>query len=216
MLAQVPWEYQEIQSDNMDLLLSEAIQRKIFDDIRNTFFMIEQTSVFFDAMDSRGPGQYFKKWWDTKSDEDLKLKFSRNPGATIESGLALNIPDHDPLIFTNTQKGKINMDGEIREENKKYSWLSSDDFNLYFTPKGSTKVYNEMNISEFLEYDFRKPNFDRICERIGEYSSIIRNKITPDSIRTVVESNIENVIYKDTDSFGESTGDPKQSSLSDL
>lgn len=216
MLAQVPWEYQEIQSDNMDLLLSEAIQREIFDSIRNSFFMIEQTSVFFDAMNREGPGQYFKKWWNTKSDEDLNLMFSRDPGATIESGLALNIPDHDPVISTNTQRGKINMDGEIREENKRYSWLSSDDFNLYFIPEGATKVYNEMEISEFLEYDFRKPNFDKICEKIGEYSAIVKTEMTPDSIRTVVESNIEDIIYKDTESFGKSAGDPEQTSLDNL
>jgi inosine/xanthosine triphosphate pyrophosphatase family protein len=216
VLAQVPWEYQEIQSDNMELLLSEAIQRDIFSNIQDCFFMIEQTSVFFDAMESKGPGQYFKKWWNTKSDEDLKMIFSRNPRATIESGLALNVPGHEPLVFTNTQKGKINMDGKIREENEKYSWLSSNDFNLYFVPDGATKVYNEMTVSEFLKYDFRKPNFDKICDRMGEYASIVKREITPDSIRNVVDANIDDIIYKDSGSFGGSTGDPKQSSLNDL
>jgi hypothetical protein len=142
--------------------------------------------------------------------------FSRNPRATIESGLALNVPGHEPLVFTNTQKGKINMDGKIREENEKYSWLSSNDFNLYFVPDGATKVYNEMTVSEFLKYDFRKPNFDKICDRMGEYASIVKREITPDSIRNVVDANIDDIIYKDSGSFGGSTGDPKQSSLNDL
>jgi hypothetical protein len=87
---------------------------------------------------------------------------------------------------------------------------------LYFIPEGATKVYNEMEITEFLEYDFRKPNFDKICERIGEYSAIVKTEMTSDSMQTVVESNIEDIIYKNMESFGKSAGDPKQTSLDDL
>jgi inosine/xanthosine triphosphate pyrophosphatase family protein len=215
-LVRVPLEYKELQSDDMELLLHDAIKGKAFDEIRDTFFLIEQTSVFFDAMDGEGPGQYFKKWWNTKSEEDLKLKFSQNQGATIESGLALNIPGHDPLVFVNRTRGKINMDGEIREENQKYSWLSSDDFNLYFIPQGANKVYNQMEMKEFLNYDFRKSNFDQVSERMGEYASIINNNLTTKQIRGELESNVKQVIYKDASSFTEPAEDPNQSNFGDL
>lgn len=214
-IVRIPLEYKELQSDDMRLLLSEAIKRKEFDDIRNTFFLIEQTSVYFDAMDGEGPGQYFKKWWNTKSEEDLKLKFAQNEGATIESGLALNIPNHDPLILVNKQKGKISLDGKIREENEKYSWLSSDDFNLYFVPRGANKVYNEMPISEFLEYDFRRPIFEKVCQRMGEYASIIKSRLSKEQIKSELESGAREVVYKDKSEFETDTGSPRQSQLGD-
>lgn len=176
---QLPWEYEEIQSHNMEFLLDQAFDRDIFNKIRHTFFIIEQTSVFLDAKGGEGPGQFFKNWWETKEEEELKLMLSRDPGATIESGLALNVPGHGPLIFTNTQRGKINLDGEIREENQKYSWLSADDFNKYFVPQGATRVYNAMGITDFTKkYDFRRPNFETIANRLIEYSSVIRQDVT--------------------------------------
>jgi len=214
-LVRVPIEYKEIQSDDMELLLSEAVNRKAFDEIRGVFFLIEQTSVFFDAMDGKGPGQYFKKWWNTKSEEDLKLKFSQSEGATIESGLALNIPNHDPLILVNKQKGKISLDGEIREENRKYSWLSADDFNLYFVPRGANMVYNEMKITEFLNYDFRRPIFEQVCQRMGEYAAIVNSGMTKEDIKSTLESATREIVYKDSEDFDSNTEDPKQSQIGD-
>lgn len=214
-LVRVPIEYKEIQSDDMELLLSDAIHNDVFDDIRDIFFLIEQTSVFFDAMDGEGPGQYFKKWWNTKSEEDLKLKFSQSEGATIESGLALNIPNHDPLILTNEQKGKINLDGNIKQENEKYSWLSADDFNLYFVPRGTNKVYNEMPITEFLKYDFRRPIFDQICQRMGEYAAIVNSGVSNEQIKTTLDSATREIIYKDNAEFDSGTNDPSQSQIGD-
>ncbi|MFD1588135.1 non-canonical purine NTP pyrophosphatase [Halorientalis brevis] len=214
-LVRVPLEYKEIQSDDMELLLSEAMKRSAFDDIRDTFFLIEQTSVFFDAMDGEGPGQYFKKWWNTKSEEDLKLKFSQSEGATIESGLALNIPGHDPLILTNKQEGKINLDGQIREENERFSWLSADDFNLYFMPNGANKVYNEMPITDFLKYDFRRPIFDQVCQRMGEYAAIVNSGVSKKQINATLESATRDIVRKDTKEFDSETEDPKQSQIGD-
>lgn len=186
-LYQLPWEYEELQSHNMEFLLDQAFDRDIFDKIRHTFFIIEQTSVFLDAKDGDGPGQFFKNWWETKKEEELKLMLSRDPGATIESGLALNVPGHGPLIFTNTQRGKINLDGEILEENEEYSWLSADDFNKYFIPQGATKVYNAMEITEFTKkYDFRRPNFEIIANRLIEYSSLIRRDVTISKLNDAV------------------------------
>mgnify|MGYP005856634603 CR=1 FL=1 len=214
-LVRVPVEYNEIQSDNMELLLSEAVRENSFDGIRDIFFLIEQTSVFFDAMDNEGPGQYFKKWWKTKSEEDLKLKFSQSEGATIESGMALNIPNHDPLILTNKQKGKINLDGEIRAENERFSWLSQDDFNLYFVPKGTNKVYNEMSISEFIKYDFRRPIFDEVCQRRGEYAAIVNSGLSKAKIKTTLEESTREIVYRDRSDFDLDTDDPKQSQIGD-
>lgn len=181
-LYRLNWEYEEIQTDNMEYMLSDAVDREIFDNIRNSFFIIEQTSVYFDVKDGKEPGYNFKKWWNTKMDDELQIMFSRDPGATIESGLALNIPGHEPMIFVNKQRGKIDLDGNIREENKEYSWLSANDFNLYFIPQGATKVYTAMELSEFYKYDFRKPNFEKIAERLGEYSSILSQMITMDTL----------------------------------
>ncbi|WP_147299493.1 non-canonical purine NTP pyrophosphatase [Haloferax sp. Atlit-6N] len=214
-LVCVPLEYKEIQSDDMELLLSEAIKRNVFDEIRDTFFLIEQTSVFFDAMDGQGPGQYFKKWWNTKSEEDLKLKFSQSNGATIESGLALNIPNHGPLILTNRQRGKINLDGKIREENERFSWLSADDFNLYFTPNGANKVYNEMPIKDFLKYDFRRPIFDQVCQRMGEYAAVINSGVSKDRIKTILEFATRETIRKDSNCFELVAEDSKQTQIDD-
>lgn len=173
-IYQLSWEYQELQSDVMKFLMSEALGRPELDKIRNSLFIIEQTSVFFDTDEVEGPGQYFKKWWKSQDQERLEIIVSRNPGVTVESGLAINIPGGEELIFKNTEKGIVKMDGEIIEENKKYSWLSTDDFSSYFSPDGSRKVYTEMEIDEFKSFDFRRPNFEKIAQRLKEYSALLR------------------------------------------
>ncbi|MGQ3411417.1 non-canonical purine NTP pyrophosphatase [Natrinema sp. LN54] len=185
----VPKEYEELQRDNLDHLLFDAIQREELDQIRDSFFLIEQTSVFFDAYDDdQGyPGQFFKRWWKNNSEAKLKSELSKERGVRIESGLALNIPQHDPLIFINEQTGRVSFDGEIRDGNEEYSWLSAEDFNLYFIPDGATKVYNEMTVEESLQYDFRKPNLDRICPRIKEYSSILNAEISMEYLKEEAE-----------------------------
>lgn len=183
---QLPWEYQELQTDSMDFLLDEALERSIFDRIRGTFFIIEQTSVFLDSDKVEGPGQYFKKWWKGQTEEDL-IAISQNPGAVVESGLAMNIPGGESLRFTNKQRGVVRVDGEIREDNSKYSWLSSDDFSSYFSPDGSPKVYTEMTIEEFDEYDFRRPNFEPIAARLREYSSILHSEVSVERLQAAAD-----------------------------
>lgn len=184
-IYRLPWDYEEVQSDQMKHLLAEAMERDRFNEIRDSFFLIEQTSVFLDDQNGESPGQYFKKWWQAQSRDDLKEIIVRDPGATIESGIALNIPEHDPLVFTNTQQGRMTLDGSIREENQQYSWLNKKDFNYYFRPEGANKVYNEMNLREFRQYDFRRPQFEQISERLGEYFSILRSGTTVNSLNNI-------------------------------
>lgn len=177
-------EYEEIQRDDLEHLLEDSMRRNFLQSLHDTFFIIEQTSVFFDAYedDQEGyPGQSFKKWWKNESEEmtpDDKAKLSKNPGARIESGLALNVPGHEPLVFINEIEGKISFEGGYREENEKYSWLNADDFNRYFVPEGAKKVYNQMNIREFRKYDFRRPNFEKVSARISEYSAILDSGVS--------------------------------------
>ena len=171
----------------MEHLLAEAMERDRFNEIQDTFFLIEQTSVFLDDQGKEGPGQYFKKWWQSQSRDDLKEIIRRDPGATIESGIAINIPGYQPLVFTNTQRGKMTLDGGIREENKKHDWLNKEDFNYYFRPEGANKVYNEMDLKEFRKYDFRRPQFEEISKRLGEYFSILRSGTTISSLNDVAD-----------------------------
>lgn len=181
----VPKEYEELQRDDLEHLLSDAIKSKFLESLRDTFFIIEQTSVFFDAYENEEqgyPGQFFKRWWQNKSEQQLMADLSKNPRATIESGLTLNIPNHEPLIFTNKQRGQVTFDGGLREENQKYSWLSADDFNRYFIPDGAKKVYNQMSIRKFLKYDFRKPNFEKVSTRLQEYNSILNSGVSIESL----------------------------------
>lgn len=189
-LFQLPWPYQELQSEAMEFLLEEAISRRELSEIKDSFFIIEQTSVFFDAEKIEGPGQYFKKWWKSQDKEDLEIIVSRNPGVKVESGLAMNIPGGRHLTFTNTVKGTMKLDGDILEENKKYSWLSGGDFSEYFCPENSRKVYTEMELSEFNRYDFRRPNFEKIAERLKDYSSIIRSEIIIENLQHIAEENV--------------------------
>lgn len=175
-IYQLSWEYQELQSDVMEFLMGEAINRRELDKIRDAFFIIEQTSVFFDSDQIEGPGQYFKKWWQSQDEKKLKVIISRDPGVRVESGLALNVPGGHSLTFTNSERGTVKIDGEILEENEKYSWLSSDDFSSYFSPAGTRKVYTEMSIGEFDEYDFRRPNFEKIAERLRGFSSLLHSE----------------------------------------
>lgn len=213
-LVRIPWEYDEIQTDNMGILLEESLNREErFEQIDQTFFIIEQTSVFLNAKDGKGPGQYFKKWWDTKSEEELNLVISRDPGAKIESGLALHVPGHEPLIFTNTQKGRVSLDGGINEENEKYSWLSADDFNRYFIPEGETKVYNQMDIDKFYQHDFRKPNFDKVSERFKEYRAILTEGVTPERLFTIAEEHGTEEDGNNIGQYGESITNTEQSTL---
>lgn len=178
----VPREYEELQEDDLEVLLEDALNRDILTPLRDTFFIIEQTSVFFEAYD-REPGQFFKRWWRMKSEEDLKYELSQNPTAEIESGLALNIPNHDPLVRINNQTGRVSFEGSVRNGNEEYPWLSGEDFNLYFIPEGATKVYNQMDLREFRKYDFRRPNFESISERLYEYSSILEAELSISELR---------------------------------
>ena len=186
-IYRLPWDYEEVQSDQMEHLLAEAMERDRFNEIRDTFFIIEQTSVFLDDQDGQSPGQYFKKWWQSQSREDLKEIIRRDPGATIESGIAMNVPGHDPLVFTNTQQGEMTLDGGIRKENQQYAWLNKKDFNYYFRPEGANKVYNEMDLREFRKYDFRRPQFEKISERLSEYFSILQTGTTISSLNNVAD-----------------------------
>lgn len=171
-------EYSEIQEHDMDSLLNKALN-EIPRELKKTFFIIEQTSVFLESYEERGqkgPGYYFKDWWSGKTKEELEIIVSRNPKASIESGVALNIPNYNKfIIFKNIQKGKVTFEGNILNDNEKYEWLKDKDFNFYFIPNGSRKVYCEMEIDEFLKYDFRKPNIDNLCKRIDEYSAILNS-----------------------------------------
>lgn len=179
----LPWEYQELQTDVMEYLMSEAMNRQKFRKISDTFFIIEQTSVFFDSDEIEGPGQYFKKWWQSRDEERLEILISREPGVRVESGLALNVPGDHSLTFTNSERGTVRLDGEILEENKKYSWLSAEDFSSYFSPEGTRKVYTEMSIGEFDSYDFRKPNFEKIAERLHGLTSLLRSGINIEDLQ---------------------------------
>jgi inosine/xanthosine triphosphate pyrophosphatase family protein len=191
-LFQIPWPYQELQSEAMEFLLEEAISRRELEKINDSFFIIEQTSVFFDTDKIEGPGQYFKKWWKSQDREDLEIIVSRNPGVKVESGLAMNVPGGRHLTFTNIVKGIMKLDGGVLDENSRYSWLAGDDFSAYFCPQGSRKVYTEMNIDEFDEYDFRRPNFEKIADRLKDYSSIIRSKTTMEKLQKIAEENVSN------------------------
>ncbi len=176
--------YDELQENDIHLQLKHG-HKVLPDTLKEVFFIIEQTSVYLHAFEGKGkgPGYYFKDWWESKSDDVLKLVISRNPIATIESGLALNIPGLEtPLIFTNQQKGNVTFEGKILDDNREYDWLNSKDFNYYFVPKGATKVYTHMSLNEFLKHDFRRPNVDKMCERILEYSAILNSNVTLDSI----------------------------------
>lgn len=181
-------EYSEIQENDMDALLNKAM-KEITGQLRKIFFIIEQTSVFLESYEERGqrgPGYYFKDWWSGKTENELEVIVSRNPNASIESGIALNIPNHPKfLIFKNLQKGRVTFNGKILEENRKYEWLKDKDFNFNFVPKGARKVYCEMGIDEFLRYDFRKPNLDKVCERINEYSAILNSGLNINEIKKI-------------------------------
>ncbi|WP_156158870.1 non-canonical purine NTP pyrophosphatase [Methanosarcina siciliae] len=179
-------EYKEIQENDMYLLLNSAM-KEIPNSLKKTFLIIEQTSVFLDSYEKsgvKGPGYYFKDWWGGKSFEELKIIVSRNPRASIESGIALNIPNYsEPLIFKNMQKGRVSFEGKILEENEKYEWLKDRDFNFYFVPDGAKKVYCNMEIDEFIKYDFRRPSFEEACKRIDEYSAIINSGLSIEEIK---------------------------------
>lgn len=182
-------EYEEIQRDNLEHLLEDSMRRSFLQSLHDTFFIIEQTSVFFEAYDDQPegyPGQSFKKWWKNESEQmtpEDKVKLSKNPGARIESGLALNVPGHEPLVFINEKRGKISFEGGHRKENEQYSWLSADDFNRYFVPEGARKVYNQMTLREFRNHDFRRPNFEQVSARIGEYSAILDSGVSFESLK---------------------------------
>lgn len=193
-------EYPEIQENNMDILLSKAM-KEIPSSLKKTFLIIEQTSVFLDSYGengARGPGYYFKDWWSGKTSEELRYIVSRNPRASIESGIALNIPNYpNPLIFKNIQKGRVSFEGKILNHNEKYEWLKDKDFNFYFVPYRARKVYTNMEIDEFLKYDFRKPNFEEVCKRINEYSAILNSGLTIEDIKKIVSKYSEKEFIED-------------------
>ena len=116
--------------------------------------------------------------------DEFKHLMSNDPRARIESGVALLIPSHEPIIFINQQRGHVSFEGGIRPENRKYAWLSSEDFNLYFIPENANIVYDAMTIAAFLKYDFRRPNIEKVCERLSEYDAILNANL---SIRSIQE-----------------------------
>lgn len=187
-LTRLPYQYPETQENEMHNLLRFSLQKTFCPERDRVFFIIEQTAVFLDSFPQKAPGFYFKDWWQSKSESEFRSLISRDPRATIESGVALSIPGHEPLIFVNKQRGSVSFEGYVIPENKKYPWLSSDDFNLYFVPIGSSKVYNAMQLEESLKYDFRKPNIDKVCERIQEYYSILSKNLSLEEINVVAKS----------------------------
>jgi len=191
-LIRLPYAYPEVQDNNMHNLLVRShellLEEAYFPEKDEVFFIIEQTSVFLNSFPQKGPGCFFKDWWRSVGKSELKSLVHRDPRATIESGMALNIPDHSPLIFINRKRGTVSFEGYILPENKDYPWLSSEDFNLYFVPTKASRVYNAMPLEETLKYDFRKPNVDKVCRRIQEYFSILSKNLTLQDIVAIARS----------------------------
>lgn len=184
--VRIPVQYPEVQEDEMELLLKFSAKHVINSlPHQNVFSIMEQTAVYFRSYGpkSKRPGFFFKQWWESKTQKEFKHVVASDPRATIESGVALLIPHHEPIIFLNQQRGHISFEGSVRPENKKYPWLSSDDFNLFFVPKGANQVYDAMPLNLFLKYDFRRPNIDEVCSRLSEYEAIIRSDISIENIR---------------------------------
>ena len=187
-LIRLPYTYPESQENDMQRLLKFSLGKAYVPERDKVFFIIEQTAVFLASFPKKGPGFFFKDWWQSRSGDELKSLVSQDPRATIESGVALSIPDHPPLIFINKQRGSVSFEGYVLSENKRYPWLSSDDFNMYFVPLGSIRVYNAMPLEETLNYDFRKPNIDKVCRRVHEYFSILSKNVTLHDIEAVADS----------------------------
>jgi len=187
----IPFEYPEAQEDDMRAQL-EFASKNIRDKLpyRDAFYALEQTAVYFHSYGSRArrPGFFFKQWWETKTLREFKRLMQADSRATIESGVALLIPRHDPIVFLNQQQGHVSFEGSIRPENRKYSWLSSDDFNRYFVPQRANQVYDAMPLSAFLKYDFRLPNIERVSERLSEYEALLSANISIENIRRIAAS----------------------------
>lgn len=184
-------DYPEIQEDNMERMFNLAIKNSnSLDELSDMFYIIEDTWVYLEAYgkESRGPGNNFKKWWSSKSKEEREKELSIADGAEVISGMAFHIPGNDPLIFSNRQTGRVHLNGKIRSGNEEYSWLSQDDFNLYFVPDGASKVYNEMDIIEFLKYDFRRPNFVKVADRVNQYTNFLRKGLSYEDLNEELDS----------------------------
>jgi hypothetical protein len=76
-------------------------------------------------------------------------------------------------------------------------------------------VYNEMKIQEFLKYDFRKPNFDRVSDRLGEYSSILRTNISIEDLQRMADENALDESQSRQRKLSDITSDPDQAQLGD-
>ena len=152
-------------------------------DVKNRFFVLEDTSVKIDALSSEKmevPGLDVKYWMENRTfastDSDLKEK-GNNRNATVRSDILLHIPDsyrskwnteHPYLIFSGYQQGSVCEREMDITTNLVFPWLDNRTFNKWFVPKGESVPISLLPIPTADKYDFRRFSFREMINFLKE------------------------------------------------
>lgn len=181
--------YKEPRVSSRDLLLNQSYlnaleqAEKAGIDIKNRFFILEDTSVKIDALSSEGmevPGLDIKYWMEGRTFEStdtiLKSK-GNNRNATVRSDILLHIPtlygknwniEKPYLLFSGYQEGSICEKEMAITTNLVFPWLDNRTFNKWFVPNGEREPISLLPISIADKYDFRRFSFRKMVNFLME------------------------------------------------
>lgn len=181
--------YKEPRVNSREGLLKQSYQnaleqaKKAGIDVKNRFFILEDTSVKIDALSSEKmemPGLDVKYWMENRTftsiDSDLREK-GNNRNATVRSDILLHIPDsyrrkwstEDPyLVFSGVQQGSVCERERDITTNLVFPWLDNRTFNKWFVPKGESVPISLLSISIADKYDFRRFSFAKMINFLIE------------------------------------------------
>lgn len=163
-LEQLTWNK---ENETLNQLIGEENEKTVLKN-RNSFFLIEDTSVIIHALSTREkevPGLDIKYWMEEMTFEKLDSLLSQfeNRDVTVRSDMVLfNTSNTIKKYFCGRTKGTIVKEEIAIETNLLYPWLDGNSFNKWFIPEGHRVPISKLPITEADKVDFRRKAFAKV------------------------------------------------------
>lgn len=141
---------------------------------------VEDTSLRVEALSGPTqdvPGMKVKHWFKETTFSQLDDALRRAGGdrrAVVKSDIALKIPGLErAILFHGETQGHVAVSPPDFARNPQHPWLTPDTFNGWFIPEGADAPLGSLSLDESLPLDFRVRAFDRVIDRLEEYTAAL-------------------------------------------
>jgi dephospho-CoA kinase/inosine/xanthosine triphosphate pyrophosphatase family protein len=172
--------YEEDYSGTSEDLLTAAIEQVTSHVGGGHLVFIEDTSLRLEAFSSSivdSPGMRVKHWFEATTFEQCDAAIKSHGGdrrAIVKSDIALKIPGvKRPVFFHGESSGSVATTAPEFSINPQYPWLTPHTFNGWFIPDGCFAPLGALEVEEAFAHDFRIRAFEKLIERLEEYSGVL-------------------------------------------